>query len=268
MSDLTLLIAEQTRLQINGETNRCHTLDGYSQYFDLNCAGIRREDEALRRGGLKTILERRLAQQESVVWVDLGCGNTVALTDAKIYLESKGIDPSRLKTYGFDALPIDEEEIERHIRDFPEEYSPLLLEQHYRPVFQQEDISMVSFPEKADIVTVNEVLFWTEDPLKIIANALAQAKIDALCCFNRINNMLFSREPNSKYFDDSFFRYISDREGIPGCAIFHHPGSVIVLEKREDLSAYFPHFRLCRKNERGSLPGFKNQGFNHIYGPA
>lgn len=261
MPDLTLLIAEQARLQIKGETNRCHTLDGYSQYFDLNYAGIRREDEALRRGGLKTILERRLSQQDSVVWVDLGCGNAVALTDAKIYLESRGIDPSRLKTYGFDALPIDEEEIERHIRDFPKEYSPLLLEQRYRPVFQQEDITAVSFPERADIVTVNEVLFWTEDPLKIIANALAQAKIGALCCFNRVSNLLFSREPDSHYFENDLFRYMSNRGNIPGFAIFHQSSDLIILEKKEEIDDYQFGFRLYHQNERRIV-----QGFNYVYG--
>ncbi len=261
MSDLTLLIAEQTRLQINGETNRCNTLYGYSQFFDLNYAGSRREDEALRRGGFKTILERRLAQQDSVVWVDLGCGNAVALTDAKIYLECRGIDPSRLKTYGFDALPIDEEEIERHIRDFPKEYSLLLLEEKYRPVFQQEDISMVSFPEKADILTINEVLFWTEDPLKIIANALAQAKIGALCCFNRVNNLLFSNDPSSHYFENDLFRYMSNQGDIPGFTLFHQSSDLIVLEKKEEIDDYQFGFRLYRRNERRIV-----QGFNYIYG--
>lgn len=193
------LIKDQTKMQIKGQTDRSRTLKDYSmKYFNFFIEKAREENNPdWTNKGIGKLLEGVIKEKGKAVWVDLGCGNGVAMRGAKMYLHDCGIDPNKLHAYGYDVLPIDEKVIAKHIADYPKEFSKRLLRKNYSPNFFQEDIANAKFPEKPDLVTAIESIFWTEDPLKVFANAASQAKVKSILMINRMGHMYYSEDKHS-----------------------------------------------------------------------
>jgi hypothetical protein len=167
---LASLLDEQYRLQIVGRTNRSNTILEYS--VDLCVVEISKPSQNVLQYGLSGLILDYVLANSDVVWADLASGNSIALRQGKLFLEEHGLDPSRLRTYGFDVLPVDIEVIQHHITHWPKEYAETLLQQKYSPELHQCDILTVEFPESPDIVTCSESLFWTDDPLKMLQSKL------------------------------------------------------------------------------------------------
>lgn len=259
------LIEEQHRIQIKGETNRCNALEMYSsearfwEYWHRNKDKVSNpgELEDLGKRGFKKVLEDKLAEQEYVVWVDLGCGEAIALRQAKQHLIDIGYDPARLKAYGFDLLPVDEDEIRYHIENFPDGFDATLLDERCKPILEQKDIHTVDFPEKADIVTCKEVLFWTRDALQVFSNAARQTKIGGILAFNRTRHLLYFDDPTSCVFQDVVFQML-DRDGISGLKLLYNGSDSLLAEKSSEQDFTFG-LQLHHKTKRGQ------DGFNYGY---
>lgn len=269
---LARLVEEQTRLQMNGtardlmdgaiikKTDRSRTIDEYSQKFgfwDLNEG----DDKSWAKLGLKKLIDQYIERQGQVVWVDLGCGNAVALRQGKMYLEDSGRDPGLLRAYGIDALPMDEAVIQEHIENFPLYFTERLLEERYKPIFRQADISDMVFEERPDIVTCSSVMQWVEDPLLVFENAARQAKVGATLCLDRLNRLYYSKDPTRSGYDNllftKMFYYERNRREMEILSRVICGDGLIVRKTKEDVDFTFG-FRLFHK-------GTAMQGFFHVY---
>lgn len=175
--NLRKLQEEQDRFQVDKERSRDLDIISREMGFEEFPYEYSNPDDDF---GLKGIITSYLLQQESVVWTDLGCGMAIGLRDGKRFAKKKGFDPSRLRTYGYDALPLDYSKAQVRSLDAVN----LMLIPEYNPIFEQKDILSVKFPEMPDIVTASFVLPYTRDPLKVISNALEQAKVGATVLFS------------------------------------------------------------------------------------
>jgi hypothetical protein len=289
--NLANLVRDQTELQIEGETIRFNTLDTYSLHFGFNpisyqqnedmffetldikppkktklekqiIAEKRKDNELWREKGIKRLLEDYIKQKGSVVWADLGCGNGIALRQGKIYLESIGIDPSKLHAYGYDALPPNRDEIKRQIMLYPKDYNYQLLLKRNEPIIKQMDIATVKFEEKPDIITAFDVLFWTKNPLKIFANAIKQSNLGATICLNRTEFMMRVYNPKDNHPEINIFEKIcSNSSTSTGISAQYVSRQYAILKKISENQDFTFGYKLHHRSQRHP------QAFCYFYSP-
>jgi hypothetical protein len=128
-------------------------------------------------------MSQLLKKRGPIVWVDIGCGLSLALRQGKMILDWGGLDYTRLRTYGVDARSLNRSEMESAVEGaMGGEYcvEREVLSKKYRPTLIKADAHYVKFPEKADLVTGVQVLQYCEDPLKVFANVMRQTNIGGL----------------------------------------------------------------------------------------
>ncbi len=270
MKNISKLTEKVRKLQKERDFERSRTLADYNSslgFYDLYSDNLYYGTD-----GLGKIILDQLDKKPEVVWVDLGCGNGVALREGKMLLEGKGLDPVRLRTYGVDVLPFSEEEMQHYIRKFPEEYSDSMMKPQYAPVFIQDDIHTVSFSEKPDLITASYVLAWTDDPVKILANALTQANSGAYLFANDGQCIHFSDKPDSCVYNHSVFEEMMVRDGGKTIKRFHSPWPFnhLMIGKVAENSDFTYGLRLFRKNIRKAFDSWKRRlvpsCFGYMYG--
>jgi len=212
--DLTRLAEEQAGLQFPADklkkTIRSRTLSEYSSVF-----GMPNE-------WLKNHLTKLISSEERAVFVDLGCGDEVALTEALRLADILG--RNNLRAIGVDVLPPDPKAIFFAYRE-------------YQPEFQIADIDTFEFPEAADIVTLSNVLFWTGDPLRALANAAAQTKVGGVICAEALVRINETSEQHKQ--EPLFQKRIAMHNGqFAGFQLLHKTNNwldAVVLQKIEPL---------------------------------
>lgn len=192
-------------------TNRKRTLTDYEHTFNLSPVWLR------------DYLRFLLRSTGRAVFVDLGCGDMVALVDAlklSEQIDSKG----SIRAIGVDVLPA-----------YPEAMAA--TNRGFKPEFIRADIDDFQFPEKADLVTLSNVLLWTRDPLKALANAAAQTRVGGIICANAVEiiNDLADEHP----YDSPFAGVINRETGeLPGFRLENKPHlnpRELVLRKLEPI---------------------------------
>lgn len=252
------LVAEQTRMQLDFDEpkERSRTIDEYSDCFDFKKVAENTGDNSWRELGILKILEDYYRQKGHVVWADLGAGNLVALRGGKRHFKYAGWDPKALRAYGYDALPVDEIKV-RYLKIIrPSRIPRDILDEEYRPIFSQEDISTVKFREKPDLITCIEILQYTEDPLKIFANAARQAPIGAILCFNALSSLLYTNDPSGDTYTTRLFRKITDQfDGVPGFKMYYLDRDYdnFILEKTEEIGDFSFGFRFVNRTTSKKL---------------
>jgi hypothetical protein len=248
-SKLAALVEEQRRLQIEGDTNRSNTLEEYSKI--LNLPDMKNPSPNVYLHGLGGLLLDYLQANREIVWVDLASGNAIALRQGKIFLEKQGVDTSRLRTYGFDALPVDISLIQYLMKHLPEEFEETLLNLEYAPELYQKDILSVKFPETPDIITCSEALFWTDDPLQVFTNAANQAKVGATLLMNRLSKASYESANYPGVFEELIRRF----DGLPGLDIkFYMDAAGIIATKTEPFSDL--NFGLNVRDKQLTIEGY------------
>jgi len=254
------LVQEQTELQVG--TERANTLRDYSN--NLGLFGISRDHN---RKGINKILEDFILKQGHVVWVDLGCGNGAALRQGKEHLARTGTDPAKLRAYGFDAMPIGLAKLREYMQRFPKEFSKDILNPEYSPEFTQTDITDVRFPEKPDLITCHDVLFWTKDPLKVFLNAAKQANIGAWICLNRLDRISYSNTrswSSSDYLFRKIFRETKLNSWFEKLGDQFYDESSAIVKTAEPIEYLFElHERRLGRNQHSGY-GY-GQGHNYVY---
>ncbi|MFH1174538.1 MAG: methyltransferase domain-containing protein [archaeon] len=194
------VIEEQESLQTT--TNRCRTLEEYG--FSFLQIGMTTKDRSWGRMGMRKLIKDKLEQKKRIVWLDLGCGNGIALRMGKKYAEELNRKDDLL-TIGVDTLPPDEEEVAYHVKKWHRSFPTYVLDEAYKPTFLQADIATVSFSElqaePPDIITCESVLFWTQDPLLVFANAAQQVQIRGTLCISQLTCMHYTKNPESIFYD-------------------------------------------------------------------
>jgi SAM-dependent methyltransferase len=242
------LVRKQKRLQ-KGK-NRSRNIDDYSTRFDVETLSRILGDNSWNKGAFEKLVEHYIKLRGCAVWNDLGCGNAIPLRQAKMYAESLGYKPEVVRAYGFDALPVDRKEIRKAMKKFPHRLRPDLLKRKYNPKIIRTDITTVEFPENPDIVSCIEVLHYTEDPLKVFANAARQAPIGATFCISDLNAMHYSEDPKKPTYDAHLFERIDDMNGtIPGFRVlgFHISDDLILIKESEQKDFTYGYLRLDKK---------------------
>lgn len=275
MTNIVELAREQRQLQFHGtkrdrkgkltrKTDRSRTIDEYSSELNFYEIARKTKEKDWSILGLKKLIRKKIERKGYCVWVDLGCGNTVALRQGKMYLESVGIDPSKLRTYGIDVLPIDNDALEWHMKMFPKEYSAFLRDELYRPKFKTDDIETAKFTESADIVTGIEVLFWMQDPLKAVLNAYNQMNVNGILGFNRTSRIFYNDDGNTIVYRCNLFDCRSPlyQEIKKHCAIVDNSYNYTLFVQKKDEIKLETNIRLVNRSE-GSA-----QGFSHMYTDA
>jgi SAM-dependent methyltransferase len=183
-----------------------------------------------------------IVRKGSCVWVDLGCGNGIALRQAKIMLEKDGIDPDLLRTYGVDVLPSDLQEIEQDIHDQPDIFSKELTGAKYSPMMIQADATQVDLKEKADLITAVEVTQWVKDPLELLRNAIFQLNEGGIIGFSKTRRLKYSgsEHPSSdpekiSIQADEILMDRFERQSILSTDNITHPGLEIVTKSYDSI---------------------------------
>lgn len=170
--------------------NRSRTLNEYSWAFTGEATGRDKHPDELKgldERGIFHLFDYFLSKNGRVVWIDLGCGNGVALRQAKKHFKESGLGMERLIAIGYDLLPVDMFEYQYRRRESPKNYSDDDFNQEFEPTMLQENIRDAIFPETPDIVTCLQVLQWTEHPLEILANAAPQVPEGAFMNFSGLS---------------------------------------------------------------------------------
>jgi hypothetical protein len=260
----------EAQAELQAKTDRNRTLQEYSTILGVRRLAGKEQDPTWATEGLIKLLEDTIRNNGSAVWVDLGCGNGVALRQAKVALKEKGVDISKLRTIGIDLLPVDTNDLRSHIETYPNLYQDGLDSDEYAPEFIQGDMSSVRFPEEADIVTGVETLQWTNDPLAVIGNANKQLKINGVIGLNRTNNILYTDNPSAStdpgqmlvesqgpFFHHLFTKETGFYEDIEGFDTLDQGTSSVLLRKKSDKD-YSQDYRLVTR-------GKWLQGFQYLY---
>ena len=207
-----------------------------------------------------------------LVWVDLGCGNEIALRQAKVFLERDGINPDRLKTYGVDLYPNDAgfgRDITPMMNLSPKEYSRNFLDDTYAPVRLCGDITTVVFPEAPNLITAVQVLQWNKDPLTVFTNAVNQLELGGIIGLHNTGKIYFT-DDNQTHIEKSIppetypllfeelFNYSSRVNGL--VQFGYDDGVSIMLRKGEDSKFVHNHQLIARSIN-------PSKAFSHLYAP-
>lgn len=218
------LKVEQTALQLNRELGppRHRALSEYSRDFDMGTAWLPR------------YVQNLISSQPSSVYIDLGCGDGMALRDAKrIARKNEG----SIRTIGVDILEPDWELAKLKMRRGADPIDCQLAEEDYAPELYEGDIDVFEFPEPADLVTLSSVLYWTGDPLQALANAASQVKVGGVLCANGLSAI---DETDGRMKGNLFnARIFARNQPVEGFTILSENKSyadAVVLQKTDDIS--------------------------------
>lgn len=240
--ELKRLRDEQAEFQTN--TVRSRTLSTYSRDFHMN------------NKWLNDFIVNLIIYNSKSVYVDLGCGNTIALRQAR-FLAANLRQDRRLTTYGVDILPADLHKVKIEIERISNlGISKQVLKKKYDPVLIIDNIDSVKFPELADLVTISSALLWTKDPLRAFANAAAQTRVGGVLCANALDVIRATGEKPPLI-----------KNTLPGFEQLT-PGNNSVLRKTES----FQSADEVLEHWFGKVPKFKRRrwvkrqtSFNHYY---
>lgn len=251
----------QRELQISNPRER--NLFDYTINLQIRELAKPLKDESFYTDGLLKIIKDTIDRKGKAVWVDLGCGNGVALRDAKLKLEEAGYDPNSLITYGVDILPQNHKLIKEKILLKPKEYSPSLLSKNYAPNFIKHDISSVLLPQNADLITSVHVLQWSNDPLKIFENAYNQLNPEGILILNHTRNIIYSKEITDSYklLNDSknllfnnIYKTKEDKKNVDVLI----SNEINIMIRKKDYTPFRSDLSLIKKEKC-------NSGFIHLY---
>ena len=122
----------------------------------------------LNRVDVRHEFEKALKKAE--VYVDAGCGIGRAAIEVAYHF-------SHLRAYGIDITPYDEELVRKNYHDW-ENFFKRKAEVGDRYEFIRADITNVSLPQKADLISSFFTLQYVEDPLKAFVNLYNQLNKD------------------------------------------------------------------------------------------
>jgi hypothetical protein len=179
--------------------------------------------EDLEKRGIFAAFDHFLERKERVVWVDLGCGNAIALRQAKKYFEQTRRGIANLTAIGYDVLPVDMDEYLRYARAMPKRYDPSDWDGKYAPEIRNEDIHHAVFPEPPDIVTCIQVLQYSQTPLQIFSNAAKQLREGAVLLIPNMNVIRHSAPGNSQKLIDRMMK----QGQIPGFRFLYKPRAAL-----------------------------------------
>ncbi len=171
--------------------------------------------------GLYFLLDYYAHRKGRVVWVDLGCGNGIALRQAKKWFTG-AYGAERLSAIGYDILPFDSFEYKYRTQDNKKGHSGNYyyfkddLDPKYEPQIFTEDITTASFPETPDIITCFQVLQWTTNPLEIFANAASQMGSGSVFNVFGLDNIFYENDRYSDQRDYLFRKIAIEKCGLPG----------------------------------------------------
>ncbi|MBW2992477.1 class I SAM-dependent methyltransferase [Candidatus Woesearchaeota archaeon] len=221
--ELEELIKEQQELQKGTKSSS----DLFNYDFDFGIINLQ-WPEAVRRGsnGLMNTIRWHIGKKGYVVWTDLGCGNGIALREAKKTLEKEGVDPGCLKTYGYDVLGFDTLDFVETFYSSKRRLDEDLINNKYKPEIKKADISTVELNERPDIITLHNVLLWVKDPLKVFDNVAQHMPYGSVVFMNSTANMMLKgiEDEGGLYINGEgesqdknvFKQIISDNINIPG----------------------------------------------------
>ncbi|MFA6461920.1 MAG: methyltransferase domain-containing protein [Candidatus Woesearchaeota archaeon] len=263
MKPLKELIAEQEVLQYqeyrtlvsDSRPYRCNTLEEYSSRLGFDWIRNPFQPEK-KEYSLPSLIVDLLLKKDTLFWVDLCCGNGIALSQGRIHLAEKGIDPNRLDILGYDVLGERRAEVEAEQKKFSDLRDVLLPQ--YRPRIVVEDVHTATFPSAPDLVTAHVAMRWLDDPLIAFANAARQLKVEGYLAVHNIEDMYYQRKPDEKVDHYELFKYISWKYGgIPGFKIIRNGDCCLILQKMEEADFTFG-LRLKQKRPIA-------QSFSHSY---
>lgn len=243
------------------ETERDRTLRDYCVSFNID----------------NNVLDRKILEfsnsREGCVFADYACGDGVALREAKALAKKYGVG-NKVKTFGIDAFLPDEQKIKDRIRDFPKDYSPNLVMPEFRPTFYEADIETVRLPEKTDIATIAEALYYTRNPLKVVVNILSQSKKGGLIFINGLTRLRLTDSPDirgrslGKLFGDYFVKSRNKIQGYKilnvdnGIRTIFGPDSIVIQKeskeddpKKVEKELGFDKYKLIDRVESKSMGG-------------
>jgi hypothetical protein len=258
---------EQTEIQLdpNDEKKRSRRIAEYSATFNFEVIAKRTGDKSWKEKGILKILENIVKKKGRAVWVDLACGNAVALREGRKYFHETYGDVDLLKAYGFDALRVEmgriREFMERHHNHYPSD----LLDPTYNPTFAQVDITDVKFPETPDLITCIEAVYYTNDPMEVIANATRQAQIGTTMCMTGLSR-LHLLDPGSDLFEFLFRKYLGKLDTLPGfetLGLTNIMPDDLILVKTEEIEDPKYGFTLAESKQSN-----RQGGFNYYYREA
>ncbi len=264
MTDLDALIAEQHEHQIIGRTERTHGLLDYACILDWT--DLMHEECKDYTRAFDHIIDAILAKNHQAVWVDLCCGNGAALRCGKHALERRGIDPTRLRTFGYDLLPADHRVLEDCARRFPRTLPAQITDERYAPTHLREPIETARFPEQPHLVTAVNALMWVRDPLQAIANAAAQTRIGGILSMNRMHHLLYTSQRTGCVYDAPLFStHVFPRWKIPGFSRIGentHSSDTLTMRKIKHTDDYT--FGMALRDPPAKRAG-NGTGYSYLY---
>lgn len=244
---LASLEAEQRILQFGSgqPTDRDRGFDEYSLEFDMPSSWLRIQ------------INEMLRSLDRISYVDLGCGNGIAVRQAA--LAAFRIGKSFFHAHGVDVLDRDGTPnfLEAMIKVNSSFYPKDLLNPLLNISFHKADIDDFVFPQKADLVTICHALMHTRDPLQTVINAAAQTERGGIICFNNLPRIHGVKESlHGSLFDKVF----GLKGGLSGFSTIKQTCDALIIRKNDE-QAWFGG--LPKLVERYKVP--RDVGYHFLY---
>jgi hypothetical protein len=197
-------ILEKEQQAVQKFKHRSRTLKQYSYSLQF---------EELTGNNLETYLTQQLKTKKNFVWADFGCGNQIAIREAKYFFNTP-----HLKTYSIDILKRDSigkiinQLIQKnnvwcceYLNTIPKKSAiEFLLKNEFEPIHFKHDIASIILPEKADFITSTYVLPYLKEPYTALEHIVTNLKtggefffsIETSC--NEKNKLVFNKIKSHK----------------------------------------------------------------------